>query len=129
MAINFNRLNKDFSEEITLLASAQTYRDYSSPNSQVNSENTEKYSPLKNIVILNTGTEAIKIYFNDEAGYKLVPSGVTYSRNNLNIRKMRFENTSATTSAVFSVQLDNDFSAEELQVITAQLQLAGLRGV
>lgn len=102
------RKNKDFAFEVTILANKEAYYDFQSD------KNTDDYAPFKNIQVLNTGTEDLKIYFNSQTGYKLIPAGTILDRENLNIEYLKFVNTSSSNSATFTFTLDNDLSQKEL---------------
>jgi hypothetical protein len=102
------RLNKDFAFQVNIPPSNTEFYDFESDSE------TDAYAPFKNIQILNTGTEDIKVYFNNQKGYKLVPAGTIFSREDMHISYLKLENTSATNSAVFTMTLDNDLSQKEL---------------
>jgi len=106
MAIN--RLNKDFSYDLSISASAQDYYDFESDTT------TDQYSPFKNLTLLNTGTENLKVYINGQSGFRLVPSGTILTLENQEISFLRVVNTSATTTATGTLQLNNDYSQKEL---------------
>jgi hypothetical protein len=106
MAIN--RLNKDFSYELSISASAQTYYDFE------NDTTTDQYAPFKNMTILNTGTVGLKVYTNSSSGYRLVPAGTILSLEDQDITYLRIVNVSGTTTANATLQLNNDLSQKEL---------------
>lgn len=101
------RKNKDFAYEVTIAAGNEEYYDFK------NDSNTDDYAPFKNIQILNTGAADLKVYFNGQTGYKLVPAGTILDRQDLSIEYLKIVNDSAV-SATFTFTLDNDVSEKEL---------------
>lgn len=102
------RKNKDFAFEVTISPSGEEYYDFE------NDVNTDDYAPFKNIQVLNTGTEDLKVYFNGQSGYKLVPAGTILDRQDLSINYLKIVNTSSTNNATFTFTMDNDLSQKEL---------------
>lgn len=102
------RLNKDFAYEVTISPSSSEFYDFEGDTE------TDDYTPFKNIQIVNSGTETLKVYFNNQKGYKVVPKGTIFNREDVNISYLKIENTSAVNNAVFTMTLDNDFSQKEL---------------
>jgi len=109
MVLNIlNNKSKDFAYEVSIAANDFEFYDFA------DSSETDDYAPFKNIQILNTGTENLKVYFNNQNGYKLVPAGTILDRTDLNISFLKIVNTSATAVANFTMTLDNDVSEKQL---------------
>jgi len=88
-------------------------------------QQTQKYVPLKNIQITNTGTETLNLFINNEQGFLVIPPGVILELKNKNIYRLDITNTGAINNAVFTFTINNDYSNDEL---TAEL-LKTLRGL
>lgn len=84
--------------------------------SQVDSlgQETQKYVPLKNITITNTGTETLRLYYNNEQGYKVIPAGVIFTDEDKHIYRLKIENTGVVNDAVFTFTIDNEITNKEL---------------
>lgn len=102
-----NRLNKDFSYTGTPGAETSDYYDFEEDTA------TDKYAPFKNVVIQNTGTTSLRVYRNNQAGYRLLQKGVILELNDQEITFLRIYNESSTTAGAYTLELNNDYSEKE----------------
>lgn len=105
MAID--RINKDFSYEVVIAASDFEYFDFEKDR------DTDRYAPFKNATLLNTGTEAVKLFLNGQSGFKLIPAGTIFTLEDQEITYLKLVNVSSTNQAELTLQLDNDYSQKE----------------
>lgn len=96
--------NYQYGEEYILIANAKEIIDFKY------NVNTDDYAPFRNLQIFNTGEVAIKVYLNNQSGFKYVPAGVILPLNDYGVNRIVIENTSATESANFVINADNDIT-------------------
>lgn len=119
MVVIKRKLNKQFSYEENIVASGYSYKDFREDRE------TDDYAPFENISILNTGTEHIKMFINNEENFRLIPSGTILELNDLFINNVKFENTSSTNNAEFTFQVNNDLSEKKILNEMLNLMVTG----
>lgn len=116
------RLNKQFSYEVTLSPSDSKRYDFKQD------VDSDAYAPFDNLVILNTGTEDIKAFLNDQEGFRLIPSGTILEVEDVDLTRLTLLNTSASNNAVFTFQVNNDLSQKKILNTMLDLQLKAMSG-
>jgi len=100
--------NKTFTYELNLGAGSFQYFDLE------NNVQTDAYTPIKNITIINTGQTEMRVYINDSKNYIVVPKGTIYSDKGRHIYSVKIVNKDASNTITGYLTLDNKITELDL---------------
>lgn len=116
------RLNNLFSWDVASISASSTdYYNFTGNKQPLETDDagqeTQDYAPFRNIVIYNNGTTDLRIYFNRQQGYRILPAGTILELTGQSISQLDVQNTSGASAGSYTFTLDND--VKEINILRA----------